>query len=153
MFSGFRNVKKLLGCRHSYDEWQHQCEALLYSSWWRHQMETSSASLAFCAGNSPVIGEFPSQRPVTRSFDVFFDLHINGWLNNREAGDLKRHRAHYDLIVITEAARGRELYYGGLTLSTVRDEVNTGTQITLICSCAHDTRNIILMFLHYVYYI
>ena len=34
------------------------------SSWWRHQMETFSASLALCAGNSPVTGEFPSQRPV-----------------------------------------------------------------------------------------
>ena len=31
---------------------------------------------AFCAGNSPVTGEFPSQRPVTRSFDVFFDLRL-----------------------------------------------------------------------------
>ena len=42
--------------------------------WWRHQMETFSAWLAFCAGNSLVTGKFPSQRPVTRSFDVFFDL-------------------------------------------------------------------------------
>ena len=42
--------------------------------WWRHQMETFSALLALCARNSPVTGEFPSQRPVTRSFDVFFDL-------------------------------------------------------------------------------
>ena len=37
-------------------------------------METFSALLALCAGNSPATGEFPSQRPVTRSFDVFFDL-------------------------------------------------------------------------------
>ena len=43
-------------------------------SWWRHQMETFSALLAICAGNSPVPGEFPAQRPVTRSFGVFFDL-------------------------------------------------------------------------------
>ena len=43
-------------------------------SWWRHQMETFSALLAICAGNSPVPGEFPTQRPVTRSFDVYFDL-------------------------------------------------------------------------------
>ena len=43
-------------------------------TWWRHQMETFSASLAICAGNSPGTGEFPTQRPVTRSFDVFFDL-------------------------------------------------------------------------------
>ena len=40
--------------------------------WWRHQMEKFSALLAFCAGNSPVTGEFPSQRPEARSFDVFF---------------------------------------------------------------------------------
>ena len=42
------------------------------TAWWRHQMEQSSALLAICAGNSPVSGEFPAQRPVTRSFDVFF---------------------------------------------------------------------------------
>ena len=43
-------------------------------SWWRHQMEAFSALLAFCGGNSPVNGEFQAQRPVTQSFDVFFDL-------------------------------------------------------------------------------
>ena len=42
-------------------------------SWWRHQMQIFSALLAICAGNSPVTGEFPAQKPVTRSFDVFFD--------------------------------------------------------------------------------
>ena len=46
-------------------------------AWWRHQMETFSALLALCAGNSPVPGEFPGQRPVTRSFDVFFHLRQN----------------------------------------------------------------------------
>ena len=45
--------------------------------WWRHQMETFSALLALCVGNSPVSGEFLAQRPVTRSFDVFFDLRLN----------------------------------------------------------------------------
>ena len=45
--------------------------------WWRHPMETFSALLALCAGNSPVTGEFPSQRPVTRSFDVFFELRLS----------------------------------------------------------------------------
>ena len=39
--------------------------------------ETFSALLALCAGNSPVTGEFHIQWPVTRSFDVFFDLHLN----------------------------------------------------------------------------
>ena len=46
-------------------------------SWWRHQMEICFVLLAFCAGNLPVPGEFRSQRPVTRSFDVFFDLCLN----------------------------------------------------------------------------
>ena len=60
-----------------------------------------SAYLAICAGNSLVPGEFPAQRPVTRSFDVFFGLRLNNdWVNNREAGDLRRYRAHYDVIVM-----------------------------------------------------
>ena len=55
-------------------------------SWWRNQMETYYALLAFCAGNSPVTGEFPSQRPVTRSFDSFFDLRLNKHLTKRSRG-------------------------------------------------------------------
>ena len=70
------------------------------ATWWRHQIETFSALLAICAGNSPVPGEFPAQSPVTRSFHVFFDLRIKDWVNNGKAGDLRRHRAHYDVIVM-----------------------------------------------------
>ena len=55
---------------------QHRCLSF-YISWWRHQMETFSALLAICAGNSPASVEFPAQRPVTRSFDVSFDLCLN----------------------------------------------------------------------------
>ena len=40
-----------------------------------------------------LVGEFPAQRPVTRRFDVFFS-------NNREAGCLRHHRTHYDVIVM-----------------------------------------------------
>ena len=54
-------------------------KSLAVWTWWRHQMETFSALLALSAGNSPVLGEFPAQRPVTRTFDVFFDLHPNKW--------------------------------------------------------------------------
>ena len=57
-----------------------------YFAWWRHQMETFSALLALCAGNSPVTGEFPSQRQVTRSFDVFFDLHPKKRLSKQSWG-------------------------------------------------------------------
>ena len=49
----------------------------------RHQMETFSALLVLCEGNLPVTGEFPSQRPVTRSFEVFFDLRLNTRLSKQ----------------------------------------------------------------------
>ena len=51
--------------------------------WWRHQMETFSVLLAICAGNSPVPSEFHAHRPVTRSFDVFFDLRLNKRLSKQ----------------------------------------------------------------------
>ena len=54
--------------------------------WWRHQTETFSALLALCAGNSPVTGEFPTQRPVTRSFDVSLDLRLNKPLSKQSWG-------------------------------------------------------------------
>ena len=50
---------------------------------WRHQMEAFHALLAICAGNSPVPGD---QRPVTRSFDVFFDLRLNKRLSKQSWG-------------------------------------------------------------------
>ena len=43
-------------------------------------METVSELLALCERSSPATGEFPSQSPVTRSFDVFFELRLNKWL-------------------------------------------------------------------------
>ena len=72
--------------------WQHrffnmlEAKLKLIIPWWRHQMETFSTLLAFCAGNSPVTGEFPAQRPVTRSFDVFFDLCLNKRLSKQSWG-------------------------------------------------------------------
>ena len=71
-----------------------------WHSWWRHQMEIFSALLAICAGNSPVTGEFPTQRPVTRSFDVYFDLRPKerlskqwwGWWFETLSRSLWRHR-------------------------------------------------------------
>ena len=72
------------------------------SSWWRHQMETFSALLAICAGNSPVPGEFPAHRPVTQSFEFsLICARMNGWINNGDAGDLRRHRAHYGVTVMS----------------------------------------------------
>ena len=54
----------------------------LCSPWWRHQKKTFSALLAICEG------EFTGHR------------WINGWVNNGEAGDLRRHRTHYDVTVM-----------------------------------------------------
>ena len=67
-----------------------------------------SALPAICAGNSPVTGEFSSQMPVTLSFDIFFDLRLKKTsANHRDAGDLRRHRAHCDVTVMSsrECAR------------------------------------------------
>ena len=49
-------------------------------------MEPFSALLVICAGKSPVTGEFPAQRPVARSFDVFFDLCLNERLSKQSWG-------------------------------------------------------------------
>ena len=70
------------------------------TTWWRHEMETFSSLLAICAGNSPVPSEFPAQRSVTQSFDVFFDLRPNkqlskqlwGWWFETPSRRLWRHR-------------------------------------------------------------
>ena len=49
-------------------------------------MEIFSALLSICAGNSPVAGEFPAQRPGTRIFDIFFDLRLNKRLSKQRRG-------------------------------------------------------------------
>ena len=62
-------------------------ELTRHLSWWRHHLETFSALLTICAGNAPVPGEFPAQRPVTpRSSDVFFDLRLNKRLSKQSWG-------------------------------------------------------------------
>ena len=61
-------------------------------------METFSALLALCEGNSPVTSEFPPQSPMTRSFGVFFDLHLNKRLNKHS-----RSWWHYDIIMVTSS--------------------------------------------------
>ena len=64
-------------------------------------MQTFSVLLDLCAGNSPVTGEFPTQRPVTQGFDVFFDLRLNKRLGKQSWGWwFETQWAHYDVIVI-----------------------------------------------------
>ena len=92
----------------------------------------------FCVGNSPVTDEFPSHRPVTRTFDVFFDLRLNkGWVNNQDAGDLRRHRSHYDVTVIQRVTlvqfwigewwNGSNWGVGGVSMHYGRNGLKFGT--------------------------
>ena len=82
----------------------HHTECSLYL--WRYYMMTSSNGKNFrvtghLCGEFTGPGEFPAQRPVTRSFDIsLICVRINGWISNREAGDLGRHRAHNAVIVM-----------------------------------------------------
>ena len=70
-------------------------------AWWRHQMETFSALLALCAGNSPVPVNSLHEGQWRGGLIFFFICAwINSWVNNREAGDLRRSRAHYDVNVM-----------------------------------------------------
>ena len=73
-----------------------------FLSWWRQQMETFSALLALGVGNSPVTGEFPAHKGHWSGALMFSMIcaWINGWVNNREAGELRRHRAYYDVTVM-----------------------------------------------------
>ena len=69
--------------------------------WWRHQMEIFSALLCLCEGIhwSPV--DFPHKGQWYGA--LMFSLicaWTNNWANNRDAGDFRRHRAHYDIIVM-----------------------------------------------------
>ena len=87
---------------------------LYLAPWWRHQMEAFSALLAICAGNSPVPGEFPTQRPVTRRFYVFFDLRLNkrlskqswGWWFETLSHPLWRHRKDSSHLATGNVALG-----------------------------------------------
>ena len=68
-----------------------------------HMMTSSNGNIFRVTGPLCVEfpGEFPTERPVTRNFDVFFDLRLNK-VNNGEAGDLGRNRGHYDVSVMNK---------------------------------------------------
>ena len=69
------------------------------SPWWRHQMETFSALLVICAeftGHRWIPHTIKSQWRGTLMFALICTS-INGWVNNHEGGDLRR---HYDVTVL-----------------------------------------------------
>ena len=51
----------------------------------------------------PLCGEFTGDRwiPLTKASDAELRCFLWSWINNREAGDLRRHRAHYDVTVMS----------------------------------------------------
>ena len=89
-------------------------------SWWRHQMETFSALQALCAGNSPVTGEFPSHKDQWRGALMvsLICAWTNIWANNGDAGDLRRHRTHYDVTLMVVACLGLVLYMMAIPTKT-----------------------------------
>ena len=117
-----------------------------YHTWWRHQMETFSALLAICAGNSPVPGEFPAQRPVTRSFDVYFDLRPKkrlskqswGWWFETPSHSLWRHRN--DLMIW----HGVILFDASLVLNFCFNDIHRMLVYSVLKFCS--TRLVILLF-------
>ena len=71
-----------------------------FTAWWRHQIETFSTLLASCKGNTPTTGGWI---PLTKASDAelwYLLWSDKGWANYRDAGDLRRHRAHYDATVM-----------------------------------------------------
>ena len=104
------------------------CESIMAVTWWCHQIEIFSTLLAFCAGW--ITGEFPREGkwrgPLVFSLICAW---TNGWVNNREVGDLRRHRVHYDVtLMMTLSWETRE--YGGCIIANCSDKSLAASQIT-----------------------
>ena len=96
-------------------------ELSLLSTWWRHQMETFSALLALCAVNSPATVNSPHKGEWRRALMFYLNCAwINGWVNNRDADDLRRHPAHHDVIVMHKYEPLCEFRLRGLCCDTVQ---------------------------------
>ena len=85
---------------------KHKPQGNTVFSCWNIMMTSSNGNIfrvtGHLWGNSPVSGEFLAQRPVTRSFDIVFELRLNKRLSKQSRG-LRRYRAHYDVSVMCTA--------------------------------------------------
>ena len=92
-----RKTMILVTCGGTLAPWPSHVDGM--TSWWRHQMETFSALLAFVRGihRPPVNSSHKGQWCRALMFSL-----ICVWINNREAGDLRRHRGHYDVTVMIQ---------------------------------------------------
>ena len=105
---------------------------------WRHPMETFSALLALGQGNPPVTDGFPykGQRRGALVFSLIC-ASTNNWANNRDAGDLRRHRAHCDVTVMhklemlphgNDSSRRNGKLHQSVTLGTLLKSVHFTSQ-------------------------
>ena len=77
------------------------CAQFCWVWWWRHQMETFPRYWPFVRGihQWPVNSPHKGQWRGALMFSLIWAW-INGWVNNRKAGDLRHHRVHCDVIVM-----------------------------------------------------
>ena len=95
-------------------------------AWWCHQMETFSALLALCAGNSPVNSPHKGQWCGALMFSLIYAW-THGWVNNQDTDDLRFHWAHYDITVMGHA------FEGWTKLYTMVDCLTHWGRVTHIC--------------------
>ena len=115
-------------------------------SWWRNQMETFSALLALCLGKSPVPVNSPrkGQWRGTLMFSLICAW-INDWVNNRHAGDLRRHCVHYDVNVMYNTILTRR---DTITFNVIQN-VSSQTKITSI----HYIMNLIRTYIREIHFL
>ena len=110
-------------------------------TWWRHQMEKFSALLALCVGihrspvNSPHKGQWRGA--------LMFSLNCtwtNGWVNTRDAGDLRRHRVNYDVTVMmsrlvmqSDTISGSGSWYGNCANTEVGFTESAFVNVSTLC--------------------
>ena len=103
---GVTEIKRSWVLNHA---WRHE---EICSSWWRNKMEYFPRYWPFVSGihRSPVNSPHKGQWRGALVFSVIC-ASIKGWVHNREAGDLRRHRAHYDIIVMDNAIDRRRSFH------------------------------------------
>ena len=127
-------------------------------------METFSALLAICAGNSPVPGEFPHKGQWRGA--LMFSLiciRIKGWVNNDEARDLRRHRAHYDVTIMhllwsifynwwfRKACRRSNAFFQNGWWDCTRYYDTSGQFMSWLLRKFHMQHHIAYIYIHYLY--
>ena len=86
--------------------------------------------LALCAENSPVTGEFPHTGQWRGALMLpVICTWMNSWTNNREVGDLGRHRGHYDVTIMSAGEKFKYVYCFIYVL-VVEDKYMIGSDLT-----------------------